>query len=240
MLLQNPLIQRITVVLIFQIWPIFFLSYLAYRMLKRARNRTTLTIGSVFIFNAFAYFLIFLSIVSIYTPFALHFYIGGMYFFVFGNSFFIISTWVLVNLENQSYNWSVHILITCYGILSSYLPFVSYFFQGIKYDSSTGWIPTYSWFLLALSWVLFTIFMVIPQIYLSVKLVKVFEGVVLKKRIVLFLISVFCEFSLVFALFLYNAWVDNQIYRTFYLLVFPILGYIGAYLIYRGFVRELK
>jgi hypothetical protein len=209
-------------------------------MIRRARNRATFTISSVFIFNALAYFLIFLSVVFLNTPFALHFYIAGMYFFVFGASFFVISTWVLVNLDRKSSNWSVRIIITFYGLFSSYLPFLSYFFQGIKYDSSTGWIPTYSWFLFALSWSFFTIFLVIPQILLSVKLVKVFEGVVLKKRIILFLISVFCEYSLVFAIFLYNTWVENQIYRTFYLFVFPLLGYIGAYLIYRGFVRELK
>lgn len=240
MLLQNALAQRVTIALTFQVLPIFFLSYLAYKLLKRARNRATYTIGSVFIFNAIAYFLTSLSVFTIFTPYAFHFYIIGIYFFVFGNSFFVISSWVLVNLEHKSSNLTVHLVITFYGLISTYILFFSHFFGGIKYDSSTGWIPTYSWFFFVISWIILAIILLIPQIFLSVKLIKVFEGVVLKKRIILFLFSVFCEFSVVFALFLYNTWVDNQIYRTIYLFTFPPLGYVGAYLIYRGIVRELK
>lgn len=240
MLFQNALVQRIIVVIIFQIWPIFFLSYLAYKLLKRARNRATYTISSVFIFNALAYFLIFLSVISLYTPYAFHFYIVGIYFFVFGNSFFVISSWVLINLEQKASNLRVHLVITFYGIISTYVLFMSHFLGGIRYDSSTGWIPTYSWFFFAISWIILSLFLVIPQIILSIKLIKVFEGVVLRKRIILFLFSVFCEFSLVFALFLYNTWVENQFYRILYLFIFPPLGYVGAYLIYQGIVRELK
>jgi hypothetical protein len=111
--------------------------------------------------------------------------------------------------------------------------------EGIKYDSSTGWIPTYSWLFLVISWIILLVFLVIPQVFLSIRLLKVFEGAVLKKRIHWYLICVFFEFSLMFALFLYNTWVDNQIYRMIYVFIFPSLGYIAAYLIYRSFVKQL-
>ncbi len=55
MLLQGILTQRIIIVLIFQVWPIFYLSYLAYKLLKRAKNRATYTLSSVFLFIAFTY-----------------------------------------------------------------------------------------------------------------------------------------------------------------------------------------
>lgn len=239
MLLQNVLVQRIILVLIFQVWPIFFLSYLAYRLIRRARNRATLSLSSVFFFNAFAYFLTALSVFFIYTPIAYFLYLFAIYFFFLGNSFFVIFSWVLVRLEKMPSYSLFHVMLTFYGVLSSYVIFVGYFFNGIRYDSSTGWIPTYSWVFFAISWSFLLIFVVIPQIFLSIKLLEVFEGKVLKKRIYLFLITVFFEFSMAFALFLYNTWIDNQIYRTLYVFIFPPLGSIGAYLIYRSFVREL-
>ena len=239
MLLQSVLTQRIILVLIFQLWPIFFLSYLAYRLLRRARNRATFSLSSVFIFYAFAFFLISLSVFFIYTPIAYFLYLFGMYFFFLGNSFFVIFSWVMLKLEQNPSYMVYHLWVTFYVVLSSYIIFIGYFFEGIRYDSSTQWIPTYSWVFFAISWILLLIFVVIPQISLSIKLLEVFEGKVLKKRIYLFLITVFFEFSMVFALFLYNAWIDNQIYRTIYIFIFPPLGSIGAYLIYRSFVREL-
>ena len=240
MLFQNALIQRITAVLIFQVWPIFFLSYLAYKLLKRAKNRVTYTLSSIFIFNALAYFLVDLSVFFIYTPYAYLLYIVAMYFFIFGNSIFIIFSWVLVKLDDKSPNRIFYLVVTFYGVISTYILFIGYLLRGIRYDSSTGWIPTYSWFLFILSWIFLLIFLVLPQIFLSFKLVKVFEGVVLKRRILLFLLTVFFELVMMFALFLYHTWVDNQVYRILYIFIFPPLASVGAYLIYRSFVRELK
>ncbi|NHJ20130.1 MAG: hypothetical protein EAX91_04240 [Candidatus Lokiarchaeota archaeon] len=223
----------------FQVWPIFFLSYLAYKLLKRARNRATYSLSTVFIFIAFAYALISLSAFLFFLPMSYFLYIVGLYFFVLGNCFFVIFSWVLVRLEEKSPYWMYSLWVTFYGVLSSYIILLGYFFDGIRYDSSTGWIPTYNWFFLALSWLIFSVFIVIPQIPLSIRLIKVFEGKVLKKRIYWYLICVFFEFSLAFAAFLYNTWVDNQIYRFVYVFIFPPLGSIGAYLIYRSFIKEL-
>ena len=239
MLLQIVLIQRIIIALIFQVWPVFYLTYLTYKLLKRARNRSTYTLSSVFIFNANAYLLTSLSVIFVFTPFAYYLYVFGIFFFIMGTTFFVVTSWVLVKLEKNTPYWLYRFWFIGYIAFSSYVIIVGFFFGGIKYDVSTGWIPTYSWFFLILSWILLLVFMVIPQIILSVKLVNVFEGKVLKERIYLFLIGVFFLFSLVFALILYNTWLDNQVYRIVYLFIFPPLGTIGAYLIYRSFVKEL-
>ncbi|NVM17128.1 MAG: hypothetical protein HWN80_05380 [Candidatus Lokiarchaeota archaeon] len=240
MLLQNILTQRIIIVLIFQVWPIFYLSYLAYKLLKRARNRSTYTLSSVFIMISLAYSLSSISILFNYTPYAYFLYLIAIYFFMFGNSLFVIFSWMLVKLERKSPHWMFQLGITFYGIISTYIIFVGFFLEGIRYDSSTEWIPAYSWFFLILSWFLLLIFLVIPQIYLSNKLIKVFEGVVLKKRITLFIISVFLEFASVYGLFLYNTWIENEIYRNIYVFIFPPIATIAAYLIYRSFGKELE
>ncbi len=56
----------------------------------------------------------------------------------------------------------------------------------------------------------------------------------------MFIISVFLELIVVFSLFLYNFLVENEIYRTFHILVMPLLSTLGAFLIYNSFGKELE
>ncbi|GAH09911.1 unnamed protein product [marine sediment metagenome] len=69
MLLQEALNQRIILVLIAQIWPIFYCSYFAYKLLKRAKNRATYTLSSIFILLSLSFFLASLSILLNYKEF---------------------------------------------------------------------------------------------------------------------------------------------------------------------------
>jgi hypothetical protein len=241
MLLQEALNQRIILVLIAQIWPIFYCSYFVYKILNRAKNRATYTLSSLFISLSLSFFLASLSILLNYTPFAYVLFITGIYFFFFTHSLFVIFTWVLVRLDDKSPHWKFYLGIMFYGIISSFVFWIGFFLQGIRLDSSTEWIPIYSWFFMSISWTLLFIFVIIPQIYLSLKLRKVFEGIILKRRINMYIVSVFLELSMVFALFLYNAWIENTIYRTYiYPSIFPIIGTIAAFLIYKSFGKELE
>ncbi|GAH45282.1 unnamed protein product, partial [marine sediment metagenome] len=105
--------------------------------------------------------------------------------------------------------------------------------------ASTGWTPAYSWFFLGFSWTFILIFLIIPQIFLSLKILKVYEGIVLKRRLNLFLISVFLGLLIPIFLFLYHAMPENLVFRTFYLLTMPEVGVYAAYLIYKGFGKDL-
>ena len=91
MLFQDALTQRIIVVLIVQIWPIFYGSYFAFKLLKRAKTRATFSLSSFFILLSLAYLLAAFSIFFLNTPFAYFFYILGMYFFVFSHCFFVLT-----------------------------------------------------------------------------------------------------------------------------------------------------
>jgi len=240
MLLQSILIQRIIIVLIVQIWPIIYSSYFAYKLLKRGKNRATFSLSGFFISFALTFFLATLSVLLINTPFSYVLYIISIYLFFFTHSLFVIFTWVLVKLDEKTPIWKFHLGITFYGIISTYVFWVGFYFNGIIYDSTTNWIPTYSWFFFIISWTFLFIFVIIPQIYLSFKLVKVFEGRILKRRIKMFIASVFLESIMVFSLFLYNTWVENQIFRTIYILVIPATATIAAFLIYMSFGKELE
>ena len=239
MLFQSPLELRIIIVLIVQVWPIFYCSYFAYKLLKRAKNRSIFTLSSFFILVALTYFLATISIFFFNTPFAYILYIFGIYFFVFSHSFFIIFSWVLVKLDEKSSYWKFHLIVIFYGIVSTFVFWVGYFFDGIKYDSSTSWIPTYSLSFLIFTWITLVIFLLIPQIYFSFKLYKIFGGIKLRRRINMFIISVILELSVVFALFLYNTWVENELFRLIFIMLVPETSTIAAFLLYRSFGKKL-
>ena len=240
MLFQDVLTQRIIIILIVQIWPVFYCSYFSYKLLKRAKNRSTYTLSSFFITFAIAYFFASFSIFVLNTPLAYLFYIIGINFFFFSHCFYIIISWVFVKLDDKSPRWKFYTIVVFYFLLSTYVFWVGYYFKGITYDSSTLWIPTYSWFFLSISWIFLITFIVFPQIYYSFKLYKVFEGEVLRHRINLFLLSVLLELTVVFLLFLYNTLVENQIYRTIFIIIAPVFSTVSALLIYRSFGRELE
>jgi len=240
MLLQVELTQRIIIVFIAQLWPIIYSSYFAYKLLNRGKNRATYTLSGIFISLAVTFFIATLSVLLSYTPFAYGFYITSIYLFFFTHSLFVIFTWVLIRLGEKSPTWKFHLGITFYGIISTYVFWIGFYLIGIRLDSSTGWTPIYSRFFFIISWAFLFIFVIIPQILLSFKLLKVFEGIILKRRINLFIVSVFLELIVVFSLFLYNFLVENEMYRTIYSFTIPVIGTIAAFLIYKSFGKELE
>jgi hypothetical protein len=147
---------------------------------------------------------------------------------------------VLVNLDQKSSRWKFGAIIVFYRIISTYIFWIGYFFDGITLDSSTNWVPTYSWFFLIISWIFIIVFLVIPQVFFSFKLRKIFEGAVLRRRINLFILSVFIELAVVYFIFLYNFLVEDMVFRTFFVLITPTASTISAYLIYKSFGKELE
>jgi len=239
LLFQNEFTLRLIIVSIFQIWPIFYCSYFAYRLLKRAKNRSTYILSGYFIITALTYFLATLSTYLVATPLSYFIYVISIYFFVFSFSFLINFSWLLTKLDKKSCNSTFFIRVTFYAILSLFVIIIGILFNGITLDASTGNIPTYSWFFLGFSWTYILFFYIIPQIYLSLKILKIYEGIVLKRRINLFIISVFMGLLVAVFMFLYNTWTENVIFRTIYLFIIPELATYAGYLIYKGFGKEL-
>ena len=240
MLFQNEFIARLIIVSLFQIWPVFYGSYFAYKLLKRAKNRSTYTLAGFFITLALTYFLATVSTFLVNTPFTYIIYVFSIYVFVFSYSFVINFSWILTRLDEKSCNTKFFLRIILYAILSLYVLVIAIPFNGITLDASTGWIPHYSLFFLGVNLAFFLIFFIIPQIYLSFKIIKVYEGVgLLTRRLNMFLTSTFLILLLAVLLFMYNTWTENLIFRTFYIFIMPELGVVGAYLVYKGFGKAL-
>jgi len=240
LLLQSALTERIIIVSVFQIWPIIYDSFFAYKLLKRAKNRSTATLSCFFIFNALAFFLALVSIILANTPFAYLCYVIAFFINMLAQSFLIIFSWLIVNLgEKLSYK-KYYLGFLIYGIISTYVFWIGIFLKGIRYDSSTGWIPVFSWLFLFISWSYIIIFLIVPEIILAVKLINIFEGVLLKRRIKLFILSVFLEFAIVHLIVLYNTGINNTVFKVINLFLMPPLGILAAYFIYRSFGKGLE
>lgn len=241
MLLQSALTERIIIVSIFQIWPIIYDSFFAYNLLKRAKNRSTVTLSCYFIFFALAFFLGLVSIVLANTPFAYICYVIAFYSMIFSYSFIIIFSWLIANLDEKLSSKKYYFGIIIYGIFSTYVFWVGIFLEGIRYDSSTGWIPIFSWLFLFISYSYIAIFLIIPEIILAVKLINLFEGAPLKRRIKLFILSVFLGFTILLLIILYNTWINNTVvFKVIYLFVMPPLSTLATYLIYKSFGKVLE
>jgi hypothetical protein len=240
LLLQNALTERIILVGIFQIWPIIYDSFFAYKLLKRAKNRSTATLSCFFIFNALTFFLALISIILANTPFAYICYLIAFFTLIFAQSFIVIFSWLMVNLDEKISYKKYYLGILIYGIISTYVFWIGMFFEGIRYDSGTDWIPIFSWFFFLISCSYVTIFLIVPEIILAMKLINIFEGVLLKRRIKLFIFSVFLEFAVVLLIVLYNTWKNNIVFKVIYFFLVPPLGMLAVYFIYKSFGKELE
>jgi hypothetical protein len=236
---QSVLFERIIIVCLTQTWPIIYLLVFAYKLLKRVRNTSTTTLSSFFIMYAIGNIFSLLSIFLLFTPFGYFFYLMTYFCFIYSPSFIVIFSWLLVNLDKKiSYN-KYYMLIFSYTIAMMYTFWFGFLLEGIRYDSSTGWIPVFSSQFFIFSWSYLTIALILPQMYLTRKLLLVFGGEKLNNRIKNFIIGVFLNFLIIYLLVLYNTWIINNLFRIMTIIFNFIAGPLSGFLIYRGFGKDL-
>jgi len=231
---------RIILVSIGQGWPIIYLSIFAYILLHRRKNRSTRTLSAFFLMLASAYAFAFFSIFAINTPFAYPLYLITWYLYMFSHFLFILFTWLLLHIKERIALKKYFILIISYGILITWIIWIAFFNDGILYDETTGWRPLFSLQFAIINWIYIFFFLLMPQIIMSLNLVKVFKVSKVVLRIKLFLISSFLEFTVISLVVLYNTLPDNNIYHSIHIIINLPLGMLAAYLIYRSFGRKIE
>ena len=216
-------------------------SFFAYKLLKRTKNRSTATLSCFFIFYALALILAIISIILANTPFAYLCYLIAFFTLIFAQSFIVVFSWLMVNIDKKIPRKIYFLGILIYGIVSTYVFWIGIFFEGIRYDSGTNWIPVFNWAFLFISYSYVTIFLIVPEIILALKLKHIFGGLSLIRRIRLFIISVFLEFIVILLIVLYNTWINNYpVLMVIYSFIMPPLGTLAAYFIYKSFGKELE
>ena len=234
MILQEIEWTRISLILITQlIIGIIFLS-LAYKILKRNKNRLTIMLSSFYISEAIGFIIniIYLPLTINPTVYILH--VMTDFFISFGQIFLVI---FLINLNKRNSNFSLE---KDFIIIFSYVFILLLLFNfpgGITINENTNWRPVFSWTFLISLYIFFTCFIIIPNIILSIKIYKKFEDKNLKKKLKLFFLGINGTFFTYYGLLLYNTW-DDPLFRA----IWSVLSFIiipSGLLIYYGIGKDL-
>ncbi len=239
MLFLTALEQRILIVSIVQSWPILYNSYFTYKLLKRCKNKVTISLSSFFLTNITALVVLLISIFTANTPLSYPFYIIGYYLFFFSYSFLNIFSGLVLKVDKNVSQKLIIFLIILYSFTCCYIFLVGMIMSGIQYGLSTGWVPVFNLNFAIISWIYIILFYFIPQIMITFKLRRSFQSSPIKTRINLMVISIIMGFFVVIFTILYNFWIDNIFYRSIHTFINLPLGTIGAYLLYRSVGKEL-
>ncbi len=240
MIFESILIERIIIVAITQTWPPIYLSIFTYKLLKRAKNRSTITLSTFFLMIATAYLIAFFSMLLINSPFAYSFYITSWYFFMYSHSFIILFSLLLLQIEENISYMKFFMFIVLNGLILASVCCICIYYNGIQYDMSTGWRPLFSLPFAIINWIYVIFFLVIPEFIMGFKLLKIFDGAKIVIRIKLFLLSTLLEYAVIILVILYNTLPDNHAYRSIHVFIGPVLGTLAAYFIYRSFGKKIE
>jgi len=208
---QNELGRFIMIYVVFGILVIFF-SVLAYKIIKRKKQRLNLMTSGFFICTTISLCLnmIYYGISNLTAVFILHFF--TIFIVCFGPVFLLIVNWIILESTIIYSEKRQNRYILIYGIILFVGMFVFYFFLGeetfgegkflgIKAtESGIIWAPLFFIFLIFI----LSTFGIIPVITTSIKIYNSFETKALKKKWFYFLIGECGAFSIAYVGFINN------------------------------------
>ncbi len=217
-----------------------FLSYLAYKILKRDTKRLNLIFSGFYISAATAIFVNFIygplnDLDMIYT---LNFITN--FGLAFASIFLLVFNLILLKSEKIITTSKQLTIIIGFGALM----FIMVFFprdsptMGI-YFSEPQAPPVWSLPYYLYVTIITTIGSVIPTFYYAVKIYKKFEDDMLKQRWKYFLIGIICIYTFCYLIFAAN-FLNIPSFRLIMGIIGIILGLSGGYLMYYGVGRQIQ
>lgn len=228
--------EKIRLIFIFIFYPfvtIFFLI-LVYKVLKRKRNRLSITLSMVFIIeNAglilnFVYLLIEINKAEIILYLL---YFSSSIFVLFAPIFIFIFINILLRVDFSNKKYFIIVFSYAIGcILIHLIP------GGITF--SENWTPIYSLTFFIVALVFITLAIVVPMILYSMRLYHNFIDRDLKRRVKMFLVGITEMISLLYGVILFNTWQD-PIFKNIYSILVIFLLVSSGLLIYYGIAKTM-
>ena len=240
MLFEGVSLERLIVFAMTQIWPIIYSPYFARKLLKRAVNRSTITLSIFFINYALVFIIALVSLLFIDTPFSIILYSISLYLFMFNQGLLILTSWFMTRLTKKTNITSIFLIIALYLLIASYVFWIGFLYEGIIYNSSTGWRPIFTWFFFWNAFFYVTFALILPELFLATKIMGEFKGSQIQSRVKMFILGGLLNFFNLYFLILYNSWPENLIYRIMIPFIALILNIVSAYLAYHGIGRALE
>jgi len=238
MLLQSIDLSDLVIIFISQLILASIFLFIAIKLLKRTRPRPIITLSILYflLIAGFIFNIIHVIIRTIHPENVL--LLEVIYFLTFFPLLFapiFLLTFIISILKlGDVFTLKKQLIITLiYGFVTLLIFFIP---DGITFTEQ--WQPIYSWAFFAAIYTSFTIFITIPTIWYSRRLVKTFQDKILKKKLITFLIGVFAMYSVIYGGVLYLTW-QNPLFRTIWSVVTFFLMIPSGILIYLGIGREL-
>ena len=230
-------IDRVFGIFIIQPIVILFFIYIVIRILKRNRNLLTITLSTFYILSAAGFIINIFFLIGTLLPVDLTLILSILYYItsflvIFSQIFLVI---FLFLLKQQDFSSKSYILLTSFYGLGCLL--ILLIPGGIDLGIHTNWIPRYSWIVLIIFYIFFSLIIFIPTIYLLTKLFISFQDRDLRRKFFLFMIGIFSMLISVYGIVLYNTWHDptfRAIWSIISLMVIP-----AGLLIYNGIGQNL-
>ena len=206
--------------------------YLAFKILKRNFNRSSLTLSAYYIFPGLSFLLnlIYLPLSTTIAGYVIYFILA--FLMLFGQIFIVIFIINLLYIDVNFWFKRQNLIILTYAIINLLvltIPGLITFNEGV---------PAYSWVFLTFIYIIFTLGIVIPTITFSIKLFNTFEDRTLKRKFKFFIIGVIGMCFAFYGLMLYNTWSDS-IFRTIWSLLVFFIVIPSILLIYYGIGQNL-
>jgi len=207
-------------------------SYLAFKILKRNFNRSSLILSAYYILPGLSFLLnlIYLPLSTTIAGYIIYFILA--FLMLFGQIFIVIFIINLLYIDVNFWLKRQNLIISAYAIINLLvliIPGLITFNEGV---------PAYSWGFLTFIYIIFTLGTVIPTITFSIKLFNTFKDRTLKRKFKFFIIGVIGMCFAFYGLMLYNTWSD-LIFRTIWSFLVFFIVIPSVLLIYYGIGQNL-
>lgn len=238
MLLQSTDLSRILIVFIGQLILAFIFLFIAIKLLRRTRPRPIITL-SIFYFltsSGLIFNMVHVIIRTIDPEDVV--LLKVIYFLTFYPPLFsgiFILTFIICILKlGDVFTLKKQLIITLiYGFVTLLIYFIP---DGVTFTEQG--LPIYSWPFFIAIYISFTLFIAMPTIWYSRRLIRTFQDKRLKKKLFTFLLGVFGIYLVVYGVTLYSTW-QNPFFSMIWSVVTFLLMIPSAILIYYGIGREL-
>ena len=238
MLLQLPDIARILIIFIPQLIVAGLFLFLAIKLIRRNQQRPTLTLCMLYTISASG--LIFNAIHVVLAAFQpenevllLVIYFLS-YFLMLFSPVFILTFIISILRLGDVFTIKKQLIIT---LIYGFLVFILFFTpNGITF--SEQWRPIYSWGFLTLVYISLTVFIVLPTLWYSRRLIKTFQDKILKRKLITFIIGIIGLLFTIYGMVLYITWQDS-LFSSLWSVLTTFIVIPSAIFIYYGIGREL-
>ena len=238
MLLQSSELSRLLIVFIPQLILAGLFLFLGIKLLRRNQQRPTVTLGMLYFISASG--LIFNALLLLLAAFQpenevllLVIYFLTFFLMLF-SPVFILTFMISILRLGDVFTIKKQLIITLiYGFIIIIIFFTP---KGITF--SEQWRPIFSWGFLILVYITLTVIILLPILWYSRRLIKMFQDKKLKRKLITFLIGVFGMILSIYGTVLYITW-QGSLFSSLWSILTTFVIIPSALLTYYGIGRDL-